>query len=585
MASSIAKAALGLAPKIGFRSARPAPSPGTPSVYFDLDIGELISSDGVTWRLGGGQPAITPLDVSGVSLWLKADQGVYSDAGVTPAVNGGTVQQWNDFSGNNRHAIQTTAANQPLLATNVLNGRPAIRFDGTNDRFVSAFTTDPGCIFIVYKVAALGANGTAQSLMGGDTSDAVNIGSYYLQSVTSGANNAARRAQYSRTTSADTSSVSWFAGSQPEFAAWQMATMRSDKTTYLEFGKRDLTATGAIKSGAVTIRPVGGNSPLIGAAYYANNAVDFFNGDIAEIIVFATNPSDVVFNQMTAYLNRKYNLQPTGRFTAFGFHASSANMALNVQQGDGTLFTYKDSHFVTTTGCRDPSVVRDSRTGVLWMSYTTAIGSSQTLTSFGLAKSLDNGQTWAKVTDVDCSAVVSTSGARVWAPELFYDDDGSLHAFFSGTSGGASGNFVIYHTEPAADDYLTWATPAAITGTSLPANMIDAFILKTGATYNMFFKNEASGAKYLGLLQSTSIATGYTVIQSGTTDAFGTGQNVEGPQVLVPSAGIVRLYYDNQGGGWYYIENYDGTLATWTAPVAVSTTFRMQHPSLLVEPA
>ncbi|HMW26649.1 MAG TPA: hypothetical protein PKC51_08420, partial [Ferruginibacter sp.] len=33
-------------------------------------------------------------------LWLKADAGAYSDAGITPAVNGQTVQQWNDQSGN-----------------------------------------------------------------------------------------------------------------------------------------------------------------------------------------------------------------------------------------------------------------------------------------------------------------------------------------------------------------------------------------------------------------------------------------------------------------------------------------------------
>lgn len=54
-----------------------------------------------------------PTDIAGLQLWLKADTGVYSDAGVTPATNGQTIQQWNDQSGNNNHVSQATAGNRP----------------------------------------------------------------------------------------------------------------------------------------------------------------------------------------------------------------------------------------------------------------------------------------------------------------------------------------------------------------------------------------------------------------------------------------------------------------------------------------
>jgi YD repeat-containing protein len=72
-------------------------------------------------------PTPTPATIptSGLGLWLKSDTGV--------SVSGTAVTGWADQSGNNRTASQGTSANQPALVTNALNGKPAIRFDGTND--------------------------------------------------------------------------------------------------------------------------------------------------------------------------------------------------------------------------------------------------------------------------------------------------------------------------------------------------------------------------------------------------------------------------------------------------------------------
>lgn len=64
-------------------------------------------------------------------LWLRADQGAFSDAGITAAVNMGTVYQWSDQSGNNTHAIQTTAGSRPVFRTAILNGLPVLRLNGT----------------------------------------------------------------------------------------------------------------------------------------------------------------------------------------------------------------------------------------------------------------------------------------------------------------------------------------------------------------------------------------------------------------------------------------------------------------------
>lgn len=66
-------------------------------------------------------------------LWLSADHGTFSNAGSTPATNGQNVQQWNDRSGNGRHADQVTAGNRPNWHSNQLNGHPVMRYTAANN--------------------------------------------------------------------------------------------------------------------------------------------------------------------------------------------------------------------------------------------------------------------------------------------------------------------------------------------------------------------------------------------------------------------------------------------------------------------
>ena len=63
-------------------------------------------------------------------LWLKADLNVFRDLGITPAVDGNPVQQWNDVSGNNNNAIQNTSVNRPVYRINIINNTPALQFSG-----------------------------------------------------------------------------------------------------------------------------------------------------------------------------------------------------------------------------------------------------------------------------------------------------------------------------------------------------------------------------------------------------------------------------------------------------------------------
>jgi len=70
---------------------------------------------------------VTPLFATNTaSLWLKANA-------ITGLTNSALVSTWPDSSGWGKDATQSTAAKQPLYFTNVINGFPAVWFNGANN--------------------------------------------------------------------------------------------------------------------------------------------------------------------------------------------------------------------------------------------------------------------------------------------------------------------------------------------------------------------------------------------------------------------------------------------------------------------
>jgi hypothetical protein len=91
--------------------------------------------------------------------WYRSDQGLWQDAGVTPAASDGdVVGRWEDLA-NADHVNQANAANKPTLqngAGDLLNGHAVVRADGINDFLAGAFTvggvlTQPFTYFAVAK--------------------------------------------------------------------------------------------------------------------------------------------------------------------------------------------------------------------------------------------------------------------------------------------------------------------------------------------------------------------------------------------------------------------------------------------------
>jgi hypothetical protein len=76
----------------------------------------------------------TPALLPGLIAWYKADVGVFSDAGVTAAVNSGTVQQWNDNSGLGNHLTRSSPANKPTFLTAGLNSKKTVSFSAASNQ-------------------------------------------------------------------------------------------------------------------------------------------------------------------------------------------------------------------------------------------------------------------------------------------------------------------------------------------------------------------------------------------------------------------------------------------------------------------
>lgn len=94
--------------------------------------------------------AWTPLGFPDLMVWLDA-----SNPGAI-TLNGSSVSQWSDASGNVRHATQTVAANQPLYVANGINGKGVVQADTQGKimlvNFGQTFTPSALHVFAVFQL-------------------------------------------------------------------------------------------------------------------------------------------------------------------------------------------------------------------------------------------------------------------------------------------------------------------------------------------------------------------------------------------------------------------------------------------------
>jgi hypothetical protein len=121
-------------------------------------------------------PASDPISIFGSALqvWYRSDLGI--------VLNGSTVAQWIDQSGNNdpaRTLKNTTASQQPLYIASdpAFGGRPSLQFDGVDDwMFTGSYLGDGAytCFEVCSGLASAGSyfwmRGSGRDYLRGDTS-------------------------------------------------------------------------------------------------------------------------------------------------------------------------------------------------------------------------------------------------------------------------------------------------------------------------------------------------------------------------------------------------------------------------------
>ena len=259
------------------------------------NIATPISFYGQSPNSVGGGPSFSPIDVAGLAAWFKADSLTLAD--------GDPVSTWNDSSGNSRDATGGGGSANPTFKTNVINGLPIVRFDGSNDFLTHAtFTNSGSSIFFVISGSS------------------ANTGNDGIYSWTDGGDDYAGGDPLTYSTGY-TGGPSGFSG------IWRgIGTFFTNITTAYEAffsynvivsdaGSGDVTMTIRKSETTLETKTAAGllsnsmQNCFIGArGSGASAGAPFYNGDFAELIIYDVDIGATDRDKVELYLKTKYNL-------------------------------------------------------------------------------------------------------------------------------------------------------------------------------------------------------------------------------------------------------------------------------------
>jgi hypothetical protein len=236
-------------------------------------------------------PAGAPIPATGVLLWLSADDAVAKD---------GKLQAWQNAGVPNVTAKALHDDRLPAVVPNAINGHAAVRFDGTDQQLMTNISIAParmpeGTVVSVFRSATSDAS-PLRKLYGDDN------GGYDRAA---GLDDRASGKNYTVFTGngvegyfqlvANTTYVLVDEYSPNEFSGWVNGAPAITKAA---------AAWGATPDDALPNLYLGGTGTVYG---------EFWNGDLAEIIVYARKLSDAERAQVVDYLAKKYGvtLQPS----------------------------------------------------------------------------------------------------------------------------------------------------------------------------------------------------------------------------------------------------------------------------------
>jgi len=230
-----------------------------------------------------------PTDIAGCQLWLDASQ-------ITGLNDGDAVATWSDESGNDNDATQSESTYRPLYKTNIVNSKPVVRFDGSNDY-----------LELDSAVSALGAECSAFIVSAfPDTSPS------YVTLLGHGVASATDYTQLAYDTSGYLTWRRKSAGAGPQ------VTGNADLTDGVfrictAIGNANgsiarLGIDGGTYGSSATTFSITGTLSYIGVSRYNGSLEQYMKGDHAEVIVYDSALSDSDRGNVESYLSTKYNI-------------------------------------------------------------------------------------------------------------------------------------------------------------------------------------------------------------------------------------------------------------------------------------
>lgn len=371
-----------------------------------------------------------------LKLWLKADDLSLS--------NGNPVTNWPDASGNGNDASQGTSTNQPIFQTNVINGLPAVSFDGSND----------------YLTGTLGTLNAPFTLIIVGYFDHVNqpAGDYdYLINIGSGAAN--QNVSMSRHASDGTNDDKYYVwnGSAvylgPVLTGQQWLLLSAVHRTSAPRNNLYLNGTSQTVTDYLANINTNGNYSL---GSYSPTGIHYLNGKIAEVIVYDYALNSAERTLVENYLAEKYNLSISN-----DKYANTAGYSLDLR-GIGRESDGNHTPSQTSKGLElsNSGFLQDDGDYILFAHNTNTISEvTADLPAYHKAR-------WSRVWYLNKSDVVGTAGGNVTLTFDFSDAGlgGSPFAASNYTllyRAGTSGTFsVVDSSASVAGDQVSFTVDA-----------------------------------------------------------------------------------------------------------------------------
>jgi hypothetical protein len=231
----------------------------------------------------------------------------------TITLNGSNVSQWNDKSGNARHATQSTAGLQPLYGSTVINSKPALRFasegGAAQDSLTASISVTQNTLSVYTVFQKTGSSGNSKHRYG-------RIVSFWNTN-----DNSNNPADYGNSNGF----IAAFIGQQDTFssvAAPNIVSFRNGASitaqslayqnggriigTILSGSSVSFRLDGNETTGTTTVTAMNSNQMLIGSSPAGSDSE--MSGDISEVVVFLSALTTADSQRMEGYLAHKWGL-------------------------------------------------------------------------------------------------------------------------------------------------------------------------------------------------------------------------------------------------------------------------------------